>query len=285
MTQTQSKILVVGATGTVGSELVKLLVSAGETVKAATRDPSQDLGAGVEPVLYDFDDASTFDGALEGVDRVFYLSRPADPQAAEVAQPLFEKAVAIGVKHIVNMSAMGVETSDEIPMRKVELMLERSGIPFTVLRPNWFMQNFSVGFMSDMVRDQGALFLPAGDVAVSFIDTRDIAAVAAKVLTDNGHERKFYTLTGGEALTFEHVATALSQATKRSITYSAISDDDMKSALRAQGWPDAPIEFMLGLFWAMQNGHNTLVGGDVQQILGRNPRTLSDFMAEFSGSL
>ncbi len=285
MTQTNNKILVVGATGNVGSELVKLLVAAGETVKAATRNPNRELGSGVEPVLYDFDDPRTLDGALKDVDRVFYLSRSADPLAAAVAKPLFEKAAERGVKHIVNMSALGVDADDRISLRQVELLLERSGIHFTILRPNWFMQNFASGFMNDMLREKNALYIPAGDSAVSFIDVRDIAAVAAKILlTTKGHENKIYALTGGEAFTHDQVVGKLADVAKRDLTYAAIGEDDMKSALEAQGLPEAPIAFMVGLFSRLRDGLNTPVSTDVEQILAQKPRTLSNFVQEFSGS-
>ena len=284
MTQTNNKILVVGATGTVGSELVKLLVASGETVKAATRNPNHDLGPGVDPVLYDFDDPRTFDGALKDVDRVFYLSRTADPLAAVVAEPLFEKAADLGVKHIVNMSALGVEADDRISLRQVELLIEQSGIHFTTLRPNWFMQNFVSGFINDMLREKNALYIPAGDSAVSFIDVRDIAAVAAKILTTKGHENKIYALTGGEAFTHDQVVEKLADVTKRDLTYAAIGEDDMRAALKAQGLPDAPIAFMVGLFSRLRDGLNAPVSTDVEQILGHTPRTLANFVQEFSGS-
>ncbi len=283
MTQT-NKILVVGATGTVGSELVKLLVASGQTVKAATRNPNRDLGSGVEPVLYDFDDPRTFDGALKDVDRVFYLSRAADPLAAAVAKPLFKKAAALGVKHIVNMSALGVEADDRISLRQVELLIEQSGIHFTILRPNWFMQNFVTGFMNDMLREKNALYIPAGDSAVSFIDVRDIAAVAATILTTEGHENKIYALTGGEAFTHDQVVGKLADVANRDLTYAAIGEDDMKAALKAQGAPEAPIAFMVGLFSRLRDGLNTPISGDVEQLLQHKPRTLSSFVQEFAGS-
>ncbi len=284
MTEPNHKILVVGATGTVGSALVEALAAAGEKVKAATRDPSRAFGKGVEAVLYDFDDPQTFDAALDGVDRVFYLSRPADVQAADVAAPLFEKAAASGVNRIVNMSAMGVDADDNIPLRQVEILLEKSTITHTLLRPNWFMQNFSVGSFNGMIREQNGLFLPAADASVSFIDARDIAAVAAKVLTEDGHASKSYALTGAETFTHSEVAQELSKVVEKTITYTAISDGDMKSGLEAQAMPDTVIDFMLALFGAMRAGYNASVTGDVSKVLGQQPRTLSAFAREFAAS-
>ncbi len=284
MSNTRNKILVVGATGTVGAELVKLLDGSGETVKAATRDPSRDLGPNVEATRYDFDDPSTFDGALKDVNRIFYLSRSADPIAADVARPLFEKAAALGVKHIVNMSALGVEMDASISLRQVELLLEESGIDYTILRPNWFMQNFATGFMNDMIREKNGLFIPAGDASVSFIDTRDIAAVAAKVLCQEGHANKVYALTGGESFTYEAAIGKVAEAAQRGVIYAPIGEEDMKAALQDQGLPEAPIAFMLGLFSRLRSGINAPVEGDVEQILGRKPLSLEDFVQEFASS-
>ena len=282
MSRSNSKILVVGATGTVGSAVVLALVAAGEQVKAATRNLERDFGPNVEGVRYDFDDVSTFDAALAGVDRVFYLSRPADMQAGPVAEALFAKAAASGVRHIVNMSVMGVDGEDIIPLRQAEIALEGAGVPYTLLRPNWFMQNFSTGGFSGMIREQAGLFLPAGDAAVSFIDTRDIAEVAAKILVDGGHEGQAYALTGPEALMFTQLAASVSEVKGAPVAYVPISEADFQGALASQGVPESAIGFMLGLFGTMRAGYNTAVTGDVQTVLGRAPRSVAAFCHEFT---
>lgn len=286
MTSQKNRILVVGATGTVGSLLVRLLVDAGERVNAATRDPDpdRDLGPSVNAVRYDFDDPSTFDDALDGVDRVFYLTRPADAQAAVVAKPLFDKAAALGVTHIVNMSALGTEADDSIPLRQVEILLEQSGIPYSLLRPNWFMQNFTTGDYGDMIRAHHGLFLPAAQATVSLVDARDIAAVAAKLLIDGGPTQQTYALTGPEALSLSEVAMRISGVSGGSITYLPISDEDLTAALGAQRMPDFVVAFMLGLFGRMRAGHNGQVSTDVGSILGHPPRSFSAFTTESAAS-
>ncbi len=273
-----NRILVIGGTGTVGSALLRNLVAGGENVVAATRDPSRKLGHNIATVRYDFDDPSTVDAALDGVDRIFYLTRPADPRAAEVAAPLFEKARALGVRHIVNMSALGA--SDDSALRQVELALEASGVPYSLLRPNWFMQNFSSGNYGDMIRGQRGLFLPGAAAACSFIDIHDIAAVAAKLLVGRKPTGTTYVLTGPESLRFAQVAQKISAVAGSPITYMPISDADLASALAAQGMPDYVTDFMLGLFRAMRSGQNAAVTSDVHSILGHAPRSFAAFASE-----
>ncbi len=278
-----NKTLVVGATGTVGAALVLHLVAAGKRVHAATREPSRELGDGVEAVLYDYEDPSTFDAALEGVDSVFYLTRSADPRAAAVAAPLFEKAASVGVRHIVNMSALGV--ADDSALRQVEVALAGSGVPYSLLRPNWFMQNFSTGAFGDMIRGHRGLYLPAASARCSFIDTRDIAAVAAKLLVDGEPAGRTYDLTGPESLTFAQVVGQLSAAGGSPICYVPISDADMEGALEAQGMPDYAIAFMLRLFGALRAGRNAAVSAAVEEVLGRPPRSLDAFAQELDSGL
>ncbi len=278
---TKRKILVVGATGKVGSALVRNLVEAGEFVKAATRNIDQDFGKNVEATFFDFDDANSFASALSGVNRIFYLSRPADDQAAVVAKPFFEKAAELGVNHIVNMTALGVDADDSISLRQVEILLEQSNIPYTHLRPNWFMQNFTTGNFGPMIREQSGLFLPAANAEVSFIDVRDIAAVAALVLTQPGHFSKAYNLTGNVALNHSKAAEQISEASGRDVSYHPISSDDFAKALASQQTPESVIAFMQMLFGAMREGYNAPILDDTANILGRSPISFSAFVGEF----
>ncbi|HRV96460.1 MAG TPA: NAD(P)H-binding protein, partial [Anaerolineae bacterium] len=177
------KILVLGATGNVGSALVKFLVEKGEQVKAATRHPADYPPTGnVEPVALDFERPDTYASALVGVDRVFAITKTADIHADKTLNPLIDQAKAAGVAHIILMTAMGVDQAPEdVPIRRVELHLINSGVDYTILRPNWFMQNFSPGFLLPMIQQGGTFYLAADDTKTSLIDARDIAAVAAAV--------------------------------------------------------------------------------------------------------
>ena len=271
-----NKILVVGATGNVGRVLVPLLVAKGESVKAATRRPATYDTPGAEPVAFDYERPETFAPALEDVGRVFFLARSADTVADKVCIPFVDQAVAAGVRHLVFMSAMGVEEDEEILHRKIELHVMATGVAYTFLRPNWFFQNFSPSFILPMIQKDGTIRLPAADARVSFIDVRDIAAVAALVLTEPGHERQSYTLTGGEALTHHEVAKLISAAAARPITYVPISDNDLRNASPDPGQSEIAIRF----FQEMRKGFTAPVSPDVAHLLRRPPITMAQFVAE-----
>ena len=139
-----NSILVVGATGNLGSEVVRQLVSSKNKVRVAVRNPANYPAPSplVEAIRFDFDDPTSFCPALDSIDRVFLISRPLDPEAPSVLAPVIQASKQAGVKQIVFLSALGVDQNEEAPLRQVERLLESSGIGYTVLRPNFFMDNF-----------------------------------------------------------------------------------------------------------------------------------------------
>src|SRR5438552_3646579 len=215
------QVLVIGATGSVGSELVTLLSRMGERVRAATREPGEARSphSAVEFVEFDFDRLQSVAAALHGIDRVFLIARPGDDHADRVALPLIDEMKRRGVRQVVNLSAMGAESRDDFALRKVERYLEDSGVGFTHLRPNFFMQIFSTPPLLLGIRSTGEIKIPAADATLSYIDVRDIAAVAAATLTERGHTGKAYTLTGGQALDHQEIARAISGASGRMVQY------------------------------------------------------------------
>jgi uncharacterized protein YbjT (DUF2867 family) len=272
------KILIIGATGNVGSHLVKLLAEKDEQVKAATRKPEvYTTQPKVEATAFEFDDPTTYAPALEGADRVFLLARSADPEPQKILIPFIDQAKASGVNHIVLMTAMGVDQAEELGLRKVEKHLIVSGMAYTILRPNWFMQNFNPGFILPSIKENGGIYLPADDAKLSFIDTRDISAVAAAALTGDGHKGKEYTLTGGQALSYAEAAGIISAASRREIKYVAISDDDARDAMKSAGWSPQQVEFMLGLFYTVRQGWSAPISPAVTSVLGREPISFEQF--------
>jgi uncharacterized protein YbjT (DUF2867 family) len=260
----------------VGSELVSRIIEKGQTVKAATRNPSTLRSRNtVEAVDFDFDRPQTFAPALKGVEKVFLMARPADNNSDEAARPFIEEAKNQGVKLIVNLTAMGVEQDERFMLRILERYVETSGIPFVHLRPNWFMQNFDSGPIYADIRSTGAIHLPAGEGKLSFIEVRDIAAVAAVALTDPRHEGKAYTLTGSEALTHYDVAEKLSFVADRKIAYIPLSRETARAGLVAAGTPVDHIERWDAFFTKVRQGLCAPISGQIESLLHR-PAILFD---------
>jgi uncharacterized protein YbjT (DUF2867 family) len=279
-------VLVIGATGRVGVELVNLLASNGESVRAATRTPSSaSARLSVPCVEFDFDKPETFGPALDGVGRVFLIARPGDNHADEVGMPFVDTAKREGVGLIVNVTAMGVEQDDTFALRRLERHLEMSGVPYVHLRPNWFMQNFtSGGPMVSGIRASGEIRLPASDAKLSFIDARDIAAVGLAALTEPRHLGKAYTLTGGEALDHYEVARMLSRAAGRAITYVPLSENVACAALRQAGAPDDLINRWAEFYRIVRRGLCTPVTNDVQIALGRPPLAFEQYARQHAAA-
>lgn len=272
------KTLVLGSTGNVGGRLVKLLTGQGIAVKAASRRPAGYAGPrGAEAIEFDLDQPETFGPALHGVDRMFVIAKSGDAAPQMALNRLVDQAKNAGVRHAVMLTAAGAESSEEIGLRKAERHLMASGLDYTILRPTWFMQNFSTGFIQPMIAQMGTIYLPAGDGKTSFIDAADIAAVAAAALTQPGHAGQAYTLTGGEALTYGEAAALISEVAGRTIGYVAIPNAAFRQSLVDSGWPAESAGFMAGLFQPVEQGWAGAVSPAVAAVLGRPPVTFRQF--------
>lgn len=273
------KILVIGASGTVGGGVVRGLVRRGADVVGASRDPEAAAARmpGVRFVRFDLEKPDTWRDALAGISRVLLMARPGDDEPQRLANPLIDEMRASGVRQVVNLTAMGVETREDMGLRQVERHLEASGIPFTHLRPNFFMQIFMGDSLATGIRS-GTLAVPAGDARLSFIDARDIAAVAAAALSGSGHEGKAYTLTGPEAMDHGAVAAAIGNAVGRPVRYVALDEADARSRLAQAGLPPARIERLVGFYRLVRAGFCAPVTDDVQRVLGRPPASFAAFV-------
>ncbi len=274
------KVLVTGATGKVGREVVRLLLDAGVEVKAGTRRPERAtelFHEQVEVVELDYEHTVTFDGAVQWADRVFLVPPAFDPRADDLLVPFLDWAVQSGSRHLVLVSAMGIESRDDLSLRRVELRIERTGVAHTLLRPNVYMQNFSTGFIARRIRDDERFALAAGDSHVSFVDTRDVAAVAAAALTSDAHMGAAYTLTGPEALGHDAVARIIAGVAGHDVVYRPIDEDAMHRRLHDAGWDHPNAEAFLGLLRAIRNGVRARVTDDVARVLGRPPTDFHTF--------
>ena len=277
------KILVIGSTGRVGSELAKLLLEKGNVVRAATRNPSKIVSLfhnQVEITAFDYENVNTFAPALNGIDSIFLIVRPGDNQSDKYAQPLIDEALKLNVKHIVDLTAMGVEQDETFMLRKLEKYIEGSGIAYTHLRPNWFMQNFNSGAILSDIKNTSAIHLPADDAKVSFIDVHDIAAVGSEILNDEQHRGKAYTLTGKEALSYYDVADKIFRGTGRKISYIPISEETLQDEMNKKGLPIDFIERQKGFYRRIRGGFCSAVYSDVEMILKRSPTSFESYVKE-----
>ena len=271
-------ILVTGASGTVGREVAKRLAERGAPARLALRDPSRDVeGAdALERARFDFHDPSGFEGALRGVDRVFLL-RP--PQLADVRRdfdPFLVAMLQAEVKRVVFLSVRGAERNPLLPHRRIEKALERSGLAWTHLRPNDWMQNFATVHRDD-IRTRGEIWAPAGKGRASFVDARDVAEAAAAVLTEEGHGGRAYPLTGGEELDLDEVAALLSQILGRRVSYRNPGVVAFLRHVRAAGRPLSLGLVMTGVYTIARLGLAAGVSPELERLTGRPPTPFRSF--------
>lgn len=270
-------VLILGGTGKTGRHLVATLRSAGADVRTAARSGAD--------ARFDWDDPATHDAALAGVDRVYLVPPALRLDHAPIVAGFLERAGAAGVRHTTLLSAFGVQYAPaESPLRAVELAVIGGPVPsWSILRPAWFMQNFTEGAFVPLV-ERGTLTLPAGDGAEAFIDTSDIAAAAAATLRDPaGHAGAEYDLTGPEALTLAEVARLLSDGLGRPVGYSPVPVPEFTAALISGGIPADYAGLLAGLLELISVGQGSRPTTGVADATGREPRTFAAVLAEAAG--
>ncbi len=276
-------VLVTGAGGNVGREVVLALEALGTPVRAAVFDDADAArvpGESVEKVLFDFGDQSTYEGAFEGVNKMFLMRPPQISDIETYIKPAIDYAAAHGVEQIVFLSLVGAERNKVVPHAKVEEFLIESGAPYTLLRCGFFMQNLDTTHRADLV-EYSDIFIPAGRGKTSFIDARDIGAVAAVVLSEPGHGNKAYVLTGEEALSYDEVAEIMTEELERSISYSDPSMLAFARRMRQRGHPWGYITVMEGIYLTTRLGMADTITDDVVTLLGRPPITMRDYVHDY----
>lgn len=280
-------ILITGATGTVGSETVKVMSELDVHVRAGVHSLIKgDRFRGlphVDMVHLVFQDPETLRVAFTGVDRVFLIT-PLMENQVEAAKKMIDMARQTGVRHIVRLSVSGAVVDSGIQLgrwhREVERYLEQSGIAYTHLRPTTFMQNF-VTSAATSICESNAIYMPLGHARINFVDARDVAAVVRAVLTEAGHENKVYEITGPEAITVNDVAHALTQATDRLITYVDVSEEAAMQAMRQRQLPEWLIAALAELHSVCKAGQATQLTDTIEKLTGRKPRTIFDFAQDY----
>lgn len=279
-----STILVAGATGNVGHHVVRELRERDVKVRALSRDPQRaadllDPDAGLEIVGGDFGDPASLRAALDGVERVF-LACPNDPRQVEWETNLIDAAAGAGVARLVKISTHAARIGSPVSFwdwqGRIEEHLWRSGVPSVLLHSGTFMS--LVLASAGTVATAGTIFAPAGGARLAMIDPRDVAAVAAAVLTGPGHDGRTYVLTGPQALTFEAIAEALAGVIGRPVSFVDIPDDAARASMLGAGLPPWLVDNLIPMFGAFREGAMAQVTDLVRVLTGRDPRTVEDFM-------
>ncbi|MFD2574442.1 NmrA family NAD(P)-binding protein [Spirosoma soli] len=288
------RIMITGASGNVGLEALRELMRHPDKSKfeviAGVRAPAEwKINKGVQPdslITLDFTKPDTSAPALANINRVL-LVRP--PQLADVDKffrPFIEAMKQAGVQHVVFLSLQGVESNPVTPHHKIEKLIVESGVPFTFLRPSFFMQNLSTTHQ-DEIRLRSEIFVPAGNGRTSFVDVRDVAAVAALALTSQRgeHLNRGYELTGSEALTYGEVAQIMSEVLGRKITYR----DPSIVRFIWQKWhkDHTPLAFtmiMVALYTVSKLGKAAGLTNETEQLLQRPPITFRTFVEDYRGA-
>lgn len=284
-------IFLTGATGTVGSNVVAALANvSGVAVRCGVRTPDKAsaiaVAANVGSCDFDFTRTESIDAAVDGADKICLITPGSwEGYRVEESKRLIDAARAADVRHIVRISLFWAGHEPEILFgrwhRELELYLEASGIPWTILRPSPFMDNFIKYTPPDR---EGNIHAPVGDGASSYIDTRDVGDATAAVLTTDGHEGRIYSLTGPEALTVSQVADAIGRATGRTIRYVAVPEEAARRALAQIGAPSWFIDGQMEAYDVMRRGYTSGVTDAVHELTGHRPRSIDEFARDHSSA-
>ncbi len=269
-------LLITAASGTVGTLLVDRLLAAGHSVKAASRTGKTGVSGRVK---FDFADPSTFEEAIAGVDAA-YVVIPTGTMDFESLTTFIDLAAAKGVK-LVLQTAIGVDASDEIPYRQLELRVEKSGTGYVLLRPNWFFDNFHT-FWLQGIRTHDLIALPAGDARTTFIDARDIADAAAAALVGDQFDGQAITLTGADSLSYQEAADVISRLRNRAVRYEAVDTEGFTAYAQTTGLSATHAQFLAQVFYPVAQGWVSADTGEVARVTGRPPRRFVDYFSDYA---
>lgn len=268
-----TQLLILGGTGKVGRRVVQRLQSAGQSVLAASRTGETSFDLGVP---------ATWAPALDGVSGAYLMEpdlRAGVDHQARIPR-LVTEAVAAGVRRLVLLSAHGVgEAGADHPLKAAEQAVRESGISWTILRPDWFSQNFSEGPWLPGILS-GTLALPTGDGRTPFIDAEDIAAIAAAALTEDRHSGEIYQLTGPRAISFGEAAEIIGDAIGRTVRHVDVEPSVFVERSVSVGVPPDVARLLAGLFVAVRDRQGSPLSDGVERALGRPARSFEDYVAE-----
>ncbi len=277
-------ILVCGATGTVGSEVLRLLCESSVPTRALVRSPEKAdalRGYDCEAAIGDYDHAASLDAALTGAEAVFVAS-PASQQQVVQESAVIDAAGRAGAR-VVKLAAAGwaAATTGRLAAghRQVIDYLAASGVPYAVLSPNDYLQNLLRS--AAQIQADGVLALPVGDAALASVDARDVAAVAVHLLTSGGHDGASYQLSGPEALTKAQVAERMSAVLGKPVRYVDADPAEARAGMLGLGMDEWLVDGLMELYAAYRAGFGATVTDEVRKATGRDARTVEDFLTDY----
>lgn len=281
-----TKILLTGATGNVGTQLVKQLASQQVPFKVLVR--SGDNAAFLktiplaEIITGDLADTAAVTKALTGIEKAFLLTNSSE-QAESLQLNFATTAKAAGVQHIVKLSQYAANANSPVRFLRyhasVENYIQKLGLQFTFLRPNLYMQGLLA--FSDYIKKDGQFYAALGHAAISAVDIRDIAAVAVAVLTTSGHSNKTYNITGDQAITHYQMAETLSEVVAKEIRFVDVSPQQMEAALKAAGFPEWQIDGLIEDYAHYARGEAAGVFNTIEEITGKAPISFKQFSEDY----
>lgn len=281
------RILVIGGRSKIGSALVRGLLQDGTPVRVLVRGGEAEGGLpeGVETVVGDLADPASLLRAMQGVAKVFLLSSP-HADAVRWHSNAIAAAQETGVRLLVRSSIIGAERDSEAEFIQAHVESDRelaaSGVPYAIVRPNLFFQNIAESTIPGIDKE-GRFYINAGDARISMVDTDDVAAVARVLLTEAGHEGEAHTVTGPDALSYQDVASALTQHLGRTISYVDVPDAAVRDSLLGFGLSPWFVDALVGLYQDYRrsgpDGYASQVTDTVERLTGHPARSLATYIA------
>jgi uncharacterized protein YbjT (DUF2867 family) len=278
-------IFVTGATGNVGKEVVKHLLEKGQRVIASknTRVKIQD-GENLSYRSFNFTDSNTWDACLDGVSKVFLMRPPHISNIKRDMYPFMKYMKDKGIKQVVFLSVQGVEKNKIVPHHKVEVLLQKLQIPYTFVRPSFFMQNLTTTHLQE-IKDDKRVFVPTGKGRTNFIDVRDIGEIMALMFLDERHLNHAYTITGERSYSYREIADALTEGLGRNIAFINPNPLRFVAYHLKRGRKLAMALVMLALYSVVKSGHGDITTTTSEEILGRKTRSLKEFIQDHKSLL
>lgn len=281
------KILVTGATGTIGKAVVNALKSKGASFVAAvtTEQRGKDVfGPDIPIVEFNYENTGTFPQATEGVSKVFLLGPPLRTDLDALVIPFVKHLKTAGIRRVVYISALGLDEVAELPFHtRVVEALKANGFDYTILQPTFFAQNFK-NYEWENITQRSITFVPAGNGKVGFVDVEDIALVAATVLTEEGHTGKTYPLTGPDLLSYAEAAIQLSEVLGKHIHYPNPSPEVYTQTLKDAGAPDFIASYMNPVYAMIADNKVNILSDKVERLTGKKPTALKKVLErDFGG--